>query len=628
MRQWKNKAKRARRGMAMVTTMLVMFGILTIGLLGVFGGGGAGRNGAMYSTGNAIQMAGARTQSTNAFNMAESGVEYTLQWLNSLPQPPTQTTAFTPAFTWAQTTATGLRTAVTPNAAYPGQTFQVVIYPDVNNKPTGQVTGNPAKSYLIESVGRSGGETVILQAYVRTSSLSKWLVLVNNWTSGNYWVSGLSTFDGPVHDNNFSGDGSGLPNGLLENVAWYDANGCKANGWTDSNGNPIAHPLFTYTGNDAYESSGPYPPDPTKPGVNWYRDNNFGGTSPPTGTDWQYVAAGGQNTVSSDAPTVPFPQTSSAQECAALGLPPNSATPTLPHGVTVNANGGVTIGGDVDQMTMSVDPSNSTTQVVEVYQTDPTTGQEDYTKISIDAQGHTTEETGTAPAGSLTAASVTLNPASTWPAAVTTVNNGVIYCDGNIGAQGDPKSGGLSGTVADNAVDGNGNVTHSAALTIATDATKNCNIDGSIIYNTARAKNPDGSYVTEDKDPNFTKHAGTLGVVTDNILITETTAGGSTIGDIETDGTFLAHGVFDVDHYASRAPHNWENMGGYLSSTVGVFGVFNNSTGKIVSGMNNQFNYDARMRDNPPPFFPTNGNIYDVLSWRRVPVTLDGAVTS
>lgn len=601
--------------MALVGIMVVLLGILTITLLGSLAAGRGRSSGVMTNTSNAMQMSGTRMQSTAAFNMAEAGLEYTLQWLNSLPQPPGQTAAFTPAYVWGATTAATLRAPVVLDPANPNNNFQVVIYPDAGNLPTGLVTGNPDKSFLIESVGVSGGQTEILQAYVRTTSLSKWLVLVNNWSNGNYWVGGLSTFDGPVHDNNLSNDGSGKPNGLLENVAWYDGTV-----------NPTPNPLFTYNGNDAYESSGP--------GVNWYKNNNFGTKTPPTGDDWKYVASGGQNSVSYNTAIVPFPANSSRQEYAARGLPPpadGSAPPALPalaHGVTVNTGGGITVGGDVDQMTMSVDPTNSANQVIEVYQKNTTTGKEDYTKITLNtATNQTILKTGTVPGGQLTNTGVTFN--ATQPSPVSGLTNGVVFCDGNIGLQGDPKTGGLSGVVADNAVNsGSGAVTHANRLTVATDLSKNLNIDGSVTYKTSRQKDAKGNYIPEANDSPFVKNAGTLGVVSNNILITQKDASGTTLKDIETNGTFFANGLFDVDHYANRPAQNWENMGGYLSKTVGIFGVFNNSTGKIVNGMNNQFNYDARMRDNPPPFFPTGGNMYDVLSWKRVPQTLDGLITS
>lgn len=34
-------------------------------------------------------------------------------------------------------------------------------------------------------------------------------------------------------------------------------------------------------------------------------------------------------------------------------------------------------------------------------------------------------------------------------------------------------------------------------------------------------------------------------------------------------------------------------------------------------GFSSAMYYDGRLADNPPPFFPTTGTQYDVLSWQR-----------
>ncbi len=88
------------------------------------------------------------------------------------------------------------------------------------------------------------------------------------------------------------------------------------------------------------------------------------------------------------------------------------------------------------------------------------------------------------------------------------------------------------------------------------------------------------------------------------------------------DGTVLASGIYDADHFDSRPVGLWENMGGYLSSTVGTFGVFGNNL-QLTNGFNTQFNYDARMRNNPPPYFPTTGSQYNLISWQNVAAPLE-----
>ena len=171
---------RLERGMALAVTMLVLFGIMTVLLLGSLGQRrGNGGSGIMTVTGNAMQMSQARLQSVAAFNMAESGVEYTLQWLNGQPAPPNLSAAYAPPSVGRLSAAAPARAVVVPDPNYPGNQFSVVIYPDAGN------SGNQQKKYLIESVGTSGGFTQIVQAYVEVTSLSKWLVLVDKWPANN-----------------------------------------------------------------------------------------------------------------------------------------------------------------------------------------------------------------------------------------------------------------------------------------------------------------------------------------------------------------------------------------------------------------------------------------------------------
>ena len=123
--------------------------------------------------------------------------------------------------------------------------------------------------------------------------------------------------------------------------------------------------------------------------------------------------------------------------------------------------------------------------------------------------------------------------------------NGVVYCNGNIGAQGDPKTGGLHGQIADNQLDNSGNLTHNNALTIATPITDNCNLDGSIKYSTSRqiAKDASGNpeyYVdvngqsaptippkarrpssrNKTRTPTSPARPGQFGIISNNALVT------------------------------------------------------------------------------------------------------------
>lgn len=582
--------------MGMVATMLVLLGLLSVTLIGTIAGGGL-----IGTATNAVQAGSTRGQSSAAFNMAESGVQYTLAWLNNQSAPPANTSAFAPSSLWGATIA-GNRATVIPDATNTSNYFSIRIYPDSYNNDVASLTSTQ-KKYLIESIGVSGGRTCIVQAYVSQISLSQYLVLLNSWNnSSNYWVSGLTTFDGPVHDNN--------ANGVPENVLWKSAAGTS--------------PMFTYTGNDAYSVSG-------SNGITWVKDgtsyaapqvvNNGNGTQT---NQWLNVAAGGASTVHTGSAVVPFPTSSNIQKSAATG----NAASLNATGVTLCTGGGIYIEGNVDEMALSTSGSDNSKQVITV--TQGTTVQ----RVTINpTTGQTTLERQQAN--------------STWAttATLTSTTNGVLYVNGNIGAQGDPKTGGLHGTIADNQLDANSNMLHNNALTIATPQTDNTNLDGSVTYNTTRqvAKDASGNpeyidangnitnnaangtpvYIPENQDAAFTSKAGTLGLVTNNALVTEKDSSGNNLTNFEMDGTVLASGLYDADHFDSRPVGVWENMGGYLSSTVGTFGMFSNTNLQLTAGFNTQFNYDARMRNSPPPFFPTTGNQYNIISWQQVAQTLE-----
>ena len=600
-----NKRRRSQRGMGMAVTMLVLLGILTITLIGTVGSsGGRGYSGILGLTDSALQSSSARTQSAASFNMAESGIQYTLAWLGSVSKvrPPVGN-AQAPTG-WDFSTVNG-RGVVTPDPNTPGSYFAVRIYPDAYNTDAASPTSNQ-KKYLIESVGVSGGRTTIVQAYVGQGSLAQYLVLLNSWNDpNNYWVSGLTTFDGPVHDNN--------ANGTPENVLWKSA--------------PGTSPMFNYNGDDAYTTSGTN-------GINWWKDQFNTPGAPqvsPDGTQnqWLNVAVGGAGSVHTGTPVVPFPTSSTLQKSAALG----STSATNPSGVTLCPGGGIYVEGNVDEMALSATGPGNTVQVITV--TQGSTVQ----RVTIDPAAGTKLETQ--------------QPDGTWQqtATLSGTTNGVVYVDGNVGAQGDPKTGGLHGVVADNAVDGNGSVTHNNGLTVVTPQSDangnpvNCNLDGSITYSTERqvAKDAGGNpeyidvngnpthdptqgtpvYVPESSDPNFLGKAGTLGLISNNVLVTKQDYAGNALTNFEMDGTVLASGLYDADHFDDRPVGLWENMGGYLSSTVGTFGEFDNNTLKLIDGFNTQFNYDARMRNNPPPFFPTTGYTYSIISWHQVAAPLE-----
>ncbi len=593
--------------MTMVLTMLVLLGILAVTLLGAISTTGQRSGGVLNLTDNALQSSAARTRSTAAFNTAESGLQYTLAWLETRPAPPVGNAQAPTGWDFVSADKRGV---VTPDPSDPGTYFSVRLYPDAYNADVHSTTSNE-KKYLIEVIGVSGGQTSIVQAYVRQGSLAQYLVLLNSWNDpNNFWVAGLTTFDGPVHDNN--------ANGQPENILWKSAAGTL--------------PMFNYTGDDAYSTSG----TDGGTGVKWWKDQ-FGhsGDKPQvitnadgsTTNQWKNVAAGGAGTVKSGTPVIKFPESSDLQKNAVLGTAPLPTTP----GVTLCPGGGIYINGDADEVVLSAAGPNSTTQVITI--TQGTTVQ----RVTIDPKNGTLLETQ--------------KPNGTWKKIDTQSDvNGVVYINGNVGSQGDPKTGGLHGVVADNLIDSSNALVRGNRMTIATPQDKNMNLDGSVTYSTTRKVatdvggnpqyidvngNPTSDpakgtpvFVSEDKDVNFAGDdthagkAGTLGLISKDVKVTQQDSAGKPLNKFEMDGTVLASGLYDADHFADRPVGLWENMGGYLSSTVGTFGQFDNSL-TLQHGFNTQFNYDARMRNTPPPFFPTTGNVYSIVSWQQVAAPLE-----
>ena len=639
---------RRRRGMALAGGMLVMFGILSLILVGVLAGS-TGGGGLLSLTGNGDQSANQQMQSTAAFNTAESGMEYTLQWLHTLPGPPSLTHAF-PLPAWNGNPGD-------PAGSYTlnGGTFTVWVFPDAANSQTVITTSGQetSKRYLIQSTGQCNGVSQTVQAYVSLTSFGKYAFFTDHDPSNIYWVGGLNSFDGPTHFN--SSDGTPA------NIVWVDST-----------------PIFNFSGSEALTYSG---------SINWYHNSSSSGQQAPqviTNSDgsktdqFLSVAKIGSPGIN-QTPLIAMPSSSLKQQYAALGqtLPdgattPPANTPTV-SGVTVTPGGGIYIHSanstnntsasaaaanansttDIQQMVLSVDPNGN--QVITIQQNNDA-GTLTQTQITLDrVNGKTHLQSGPYNSSSQTFTMTALPD-------IAGVGNGVIYTDGNIGstqqfgdANGSPQTSGpdtapgqgLSGVIADN-----------QALTISTYAApnqsdvknKNINLNGSVTYNTPRAKDGSGAFLpeTDPANANFMQKAGTLGLVANTVQIADNNAAGQTLGDTGLDATTLVQNTLRTTDYTTyyidqnssnsigsgtsggqtyyghwlRQPHKFTCMGGEIASVRGALGTFNGSTLQVTSGFSGSYSYDGRLASSPPPFFPTTSNQYNILSWQRVAVPL------
>ena len=564
------RSVRRRRGVALITTviLLCMLALTAAGLMSLVG--------------NALTSAQKRTDMTEAFNMADMGLDLGRTWLTQQASPPDANALGFAGNSFFGTSGSLTNPFNLPSEA--GATLRVIIDADNTNAQSVQ------KHYLIECTATMpSGATQTLRAYVQQSSFGKYAYFAVN-DGGGFWDYN-NHFEGPVHFNDGHNGDTGQSTFLWRN--------------------PTDTPIFTYTGTDAFSVSDD---------VTWWK-NNIGATgAPSTASDYSSIAAGGQATMTTgyqkdangnylldsggnkipNSPAIPLPTTSYQQQYAALGdLVPASATSADPNapataGISINTTagfnanggqvtGGISIHGD-SAMTLQVDPNGN--QQILVTQGGVTQ------TVTIDLVNNQT--TISAP--------VAGQPGHTSTQTLTGVPNGMVYSDGNITS--------LSGTVADNTTDGSLNILHRSQMTIATDLAngKDITLTGSVKYNTPRNLS-----VQQSQDTSFNQKAGVLGLLGHHIQVAP-----SAPSNIEFDGSIFATTTFDYPSYASGGPKGtMTSIGGVITHDAGYFAVANGD-GSLVSGYNEQYHYDSRMADHPPPFFPTTGSHYDVLSWQRV----------
>ena len=558
--------------------MLVLFVIMAAILVGVMSANGSRSGNGLAATGNtALAQSPSRMGSATAFNTAEAGVASALQWLSSRSSPPANTTAFAPSL-WGGTQAgTPARTVVAfPTPDDPNSHFSVVIYPGQENP------NNILKRFLIESIGTSRGRSQILQVCVQLKSFGHY-AFFNDRCSGGYWASNNRSFDGPVHFNSY---------GATPGILWR----------------PGTEPLFKYDGKDAFTVA--------TPTINWAKGNTGTGPNamPQTEDDWKTVAVGGASTVKWGVPNAWMPTASTDQRDAALGPTTPESAAQAQTGVTIPnsamaANGGIYIQGDVEQMTLGV--NNRVNQIITVRQKDASDNPV-ITTVTLNAQ---TEQTV------VTTQRVVNGAPTTTTASYAGLTNGVVYCNGNIGGQTEPKRGGLEGVIADNQVNAAGKVTHFNGLNIVTNEANNVNINGDIVHYTPRQR-VNGQLVPQKDDTGeFKTRAGILGIVSNTVQALDTDSAGNPLNALEVNAAVLAFNTYEVYNYNTRPKGTFLNMGSFCIRNGARINVTDGS-GEVINGLFFDRRYDNRLADTPPPYFPTTGKLYNVLSWRRVGQTL------
>ncbi|BDI32332.1 hypothetical protein CCAX7_43830 [Capsulimonas corticalis] len=546
-----------RRGAALATSLVLIFAMSTLAL------------GLVSLVGATIQMSQHRNDTTEAFNMADSGVDLAIAWLTQQASPPDDN-ALHPMTNFYGTNGT-----ITAPFGQTGTTLTVRIDGDATNPTSTQ------KHYVIESQATMpSGASQTVRVYVQQASFGKYAYFTVNDGAG-FWDFN-NHFEGPFHSN----DADGLQTTIL---------------WKSNN---TANPMFTYTGDDAFSVSG---------NVTWWKNSIGVVSSPSSISDYKSIATSGQPSMTTGYKTdangnflldssgkkipnsaqIPLPTTDYTQEYAAMGLPAPTPCTTAPAGTPTTAgativNSSGTVSGGIflhGNSVVALSVNGSGNQVITV--TQGTTIQ----TITVDPSNNQTKVDKSV-SGVHTMTTLTGTP------------NGMVYSDGNIT--------GLSGQIADNKVDSSGNITYRSQMTIATDiaASKDVTLTGSITYNTARNLS-----IAQASDTNFNQKAGVFGLLGHHISV----ASGAG-PNLEYDGNIFATSTFDAANPSipsSSSNGTMTSIGGVITQSSGIF-AYANSDGSLASGYQEQYHYDTRLADHPPPFFPTTGNHYDVLSWQRV----------
>lgn len=562
--------------MALAMTMLLLLVIMCATLLGLVASnlGSQTNSGLIYTGGNSIQLTNQRMNETAAFNLAESGVEYTLEWLHEQPLPPANATAFAPTL-WGGT----ITNTQTPRSVvnFGGGSFSIEIYPSTGNPGANQ------KQYLIESMGVYNGAVYDLQDYCWQTSFGKYAYFTNVDPGDGWWVCGLSTMDGPVHSNE--------ADGVETNVLWYSGSTNKQ--W------------LIYNGPDAYTCSAP--------AINW-ADNEWTnqGVGPQTAADWNSIAVGGQGSIHTGVAQIPLPTVNTVQETAALGTQaaPTNIGVAVPSALGTTA-AGIYIHGAITNMVLSA-PGGTTQQIV-VSQTDANGKPLTTTIVMNPSTNQTTVTAVDGPTGNQTTST------STYAG----VTNGVVYCDSTVGVSESNPGEGLSGTIADNLYSPSGVLEHKNGLTIATAPGANVYLNGDVMYNTPRPRDSNDNFVSEQSPAcaSFVQNAGQFGVVTSTMEVLQYNAAGNNQVNYEIDGVTMSTGTFDFQAWGTPGFNRFDAMGGYIAGSAGIMGEMD-LYGDLIAGYDDHYTYDDRLADNPPPFYPTTGNQYDTLSWTHVTNTL------
>lgn len=535
--------RRPKRGMALIMTMLIVLVMMVLvgSMLGVLSGELSGvsfagfDNRALYSADAGVQFA---QEQIDNYALNNATPPPSASWTETLPADPSGNTS----------------------------TFTVALDPTPYLR-------NGNLYYLVHSQGLApnGGNRKV-DAILEVQSYTHYQYYTYQNASGNYFVSGINSFDGPVYL-------QGTSNKL--NIQWYNIN----------------KPIFLSTAVIA----GSY---------------GFSPSTPTTNSQWTQVIAGGSANLTQTTKVgyVPYPPTGSTYLAANQAFNGSSGTTALPapatKGVYMNGalaksgsgslNSGIFIQGNAN---IAMTSPTATTEVFTIspvtlaelspysstYSNDYTNTVPTTTTITVDYSANTTKVVDGASAP-VTYTGVPQNQ----PTGSTATQNGSIFVNGNVDS--------LAGTL-------NGQYTI-AVPDIQTSSTTN--VKDIIATNNIMLK----------ADPTAGASDDVLGLMCDNFNLGPASITPNVLNiqaDIIAGNQYEANnnktdgGFGTVDSVGSLPLKTSVNIyGSVIQNEVKPLGQFDSGSGTLVKGWSDTYNYDTRQMT--PPDWPTLGT--GLVAWK------------
>jgi hypothetical protein len=585
MRPLSRNTRHGQQGMALLGTMVILFLILGIALLGTLG-----RTSSVTGSADAaLKQTDLQADTQTARDLAETGVRITYAWFQRQDTVNSANLPFAPSELGTDFYGTAVvggynvlplsqapDPSENPNGRSKNSQVRVRIYP--GNDP-----GTNQRVFAIQAIGEYGSVSYTSRLVIRPKGFAEYGIFYDEPLDNFVWMAGRHVFSGPVHLNM-----------RLPGTDTVDATALHTIVWNTTN------LLFTHPGVDYFTCAA------APEQIEWLQ----GMVTPqiPTTSDWPSVAASG-TAPRFNVPLIPFPQDSTSLQATALG---GGSAPSAPSVLVPSASGvavgGIYVAGSVSRIELGTAGTDNINQLLTFFQTDGTTSWR--TVVTLDrVASQTRVERYTTPSGAAESLTTTESYSG--------ITNGLVYVDGDIGDTA-TQTGGLSGVVANNA-----SPSVLSLLTIATPASRTTQLSGGVVYQrlaSGSSANPESGATQADS------LCGVFALITGRMWVVDLDRDGAPIDNLTFHGALLAMDSTGgtpsagCTRFNTRTSGIYRHLGAMVLKKDGPFGQFtyDPTTGALLAeyGFNRQRLYDTRLLELAPAFFPVANRTYQVVSFQ------------